>query len=70
MVVSERLQFKTEPRLLAHVKNLLEGYDNLALMTIVNGREGHFELIFPEGRKNEVVSIIEGIGKEVNLRGL
>ncbi len=70
MGVSKRLQYKTESRLLSHVKNLLEGYDNLTLMTIVNAKEGHFELIFPEGRKDEVVSIMEGIGKEVNLKGL
>ena len=68
--MSHRLQFKTESRLLSHIKNLLEGYDNLTMMTIVNAKEGQFELIFPEGRKEEVLSTMEGIGKEVNLKGL
>ena len=63
--MSARVQFKTEPRLLSHVKNLLEGYDNLTVMTVVNAQEGLFELIFPEGPEREVVSIMEEIKKEI-----
>lgn len=65
--MSLKRRFKTEPCLLSKVKNLLEGYDGLTLMTAVEPKKGIFELLFTEGMVAELDSVMEGIGKEVPL---
>ncbi|MBE9536035.1 MAG: DUF4911 domain-containing protein [Proteobacteria bacterium] len=65
--MSLKRRFKTEPPLLSKIKNLLEGYDGLTIMTAVEPKKGIFELIFTEGLAAELDSVIKGIGKEVPL---
>ena len=65
--MSLKRRFKTEPPLLSKIKNLLEGYDGLTLMTTTEPKEGIFELLFTEGMAAELDSVMEGIGKEVPL---
>jgi hypothetical protein len=65
--MSLKRRFKTEPPLLSKIKNLLEGYDGLTLMTTLEPKEGIFELLFTEGMAAELDSVIKGIGKEVPL---
>lgn len=68
--MSSKRQFKTEARLLSHIKNILEGYDNLTVMSTVDARRGVFDLFFPESREEEVLRVMEGIKREVNIEGL
>ena len=68
--MSSKRQFKTEARLLSHIKNILEGYDNLTLMSTVDAKRGLFDLIYPESREEEVLSVMEGIKEEVNIEAL
>lgn len=65
--MSLKRRFKTEPPLLSRVKNLLEGYDGLALMTTIEPKEGIFELLFTDGMAADVNLVMEGIGKELPL---
>ena len=65
--MSLKRRFKTEPPLLSKVKNLLEGYDGLTIMTAVEPKKGIFELLFTEGMAEEVDSVMKGIGKELPL---
>lgn len=65
--MSSRRRFRTEPRLLSHIKNILEGYDNLTVMSTVDAKEGLFELIYPESEEGEVLIVMKGIEKEVNV---
>jgi len=68
--MSLKRRFKTGPPLLSKVKNLLEGYDGLTIMTAVEPKNGIFELVFTEGMAKEVDSVMEGIGKELPLDGI
>ena len=68
--MSLKRQFKTKARLLSHIKNILEGYDNLTLMSTVDAREGIFDLTFPESREEEVLRVMKGIKKEINIDAL
>lgn len=61
------LQYKTLPSNLVRIKNLLEGYDNLTVMTTINAVEGLFELKFSGNNLDEVIKIMEGIKKEIFL---
>ena len=66
--MSLKKRYKTEPASLSRIKNLLEGYDNLAVMSTVDAKEGLFELKFPECLKEEVLSVMGGIREAVEIR--
>ena len=63
----QALRYKTSTAGLARIKNLLEGYDNLALMTIKDTRDGIFELIVTEGMLDEVKDVMNAIREEEPL---
>ena len=65
--MSLKRRFKTDPPLLSKLKNLLEGYDGLTIMTALEPKDGIFELLFTEGMEAEVDTVMEGIGKELPL---
>lgn len=65
--MSLKRRFKTEPPLLSKVKNLLEGYDGLTIMTALEPKVGIFELLFTVEMAAELDSVINGIGKELPL---
>ena len=54
----------------AHIKNLLEGYDNLAIMTILSGSGGLFELKFDNSMTEEFLTVLEKISEEFDLEEL
>ncbi len=62
-----RLRYKAASCSLAKIKSLLEGYDNLAIMSTIDAREGLFELKFPEVIGDEVKMVMEGISEEVKI---
>lgn len=68
--MSSKRQFKTEGRLLSHIKNILEGYDNLTVMSTVDAKMGLFDVIYPESREEEVLIVMKGIKEEVNIEDL
>ncbi len=59
---------QADPKTLSHIKNLLEGYDHLAVMSTVDGKKGIFELLFTEGMSGEVAAAMDGIRGEVPIR--
>jgi len=63
-------RYKSESRFLSHIKNLVESYDNVAVMTAVDAKDGVFELQFPDGLKNDVWNMMEGIKAETEIREL
>jgi hypothetical protein len=65
--MSLKRRFKTAPPLLSKVKNLLEGYDGLTIMTAIEPKNGIFDLLFPEEMAQELGSVIKGICKELPL---
>ncbi len=68
--MSSKRQFKTEGRLLSHIKNILEGYDNLTVMSTVDAKRGLFDVIYPESREEEVLIVMKGIKGEINIEDL
>ena len=68
MLITRR--YKTRRQSFAHIKNLLEGYDNLAIMTILDGSAGLFELKCHDSMKEELVTVLYSISKEVDLEEL
>ena len=63
-------RYKTKKEFLSYIKNLLEGYDNMAIMTTIDGKEGIFELSYCAAIGEEVDKVMEGIGREVYLAGV
>jgi len=65
--VFSRQLYKVAAYDLFYIKNVLEGYDNVTVMTTVSAKEGIFELVYPEGMALEVKRIIEKIKEEVQV---
>lgn len=60
-------RFKAERQSFAYIKNLLEAYDNLAVMTILDGQKGIFEVKSHDSMAEELEAVLRGISKEVDL---
>ena len=55
------MQYQVDPSQLSYVKNLLEGYDNLGLMTTLDGQRGIFEIKAPLSMIKETERVVATI---------
>ncbi|MDH3974002.1 MAG: DUF4911 domain-containing protein [Deltaproteobacteria bacterium] len=65
MLITRR--YRAHRKSFAHMKNLLEAYDNLAVMTILDGPGGLFELKCHISMSRELATVVNSISKEVDL---
>ena len=56
-----------DSRSFAYIKNLLEGYDNLVIMTILDGSNGIFELKFDSSMAEEAKTVLKALKEELDL---
>lgn len=64
---SERLYIRVHRKDIAYLKFILEGYDNLALLTVVDKYEAVLHLSYGPGRQEEILEFLEGMSKEIHL---
>ncbi len=55
------LQYQVDPKQLSYIKNLLEGYDNLGLMTTLDQQQGTFEIKSPASMLRETERVAEAV---------
>ncbi len=58
---TERLLLRIRTDQIAFLKFILEGYDNLAVLTTVDRHSGLVALLFPPERRREVIELVSGI---------
>jgi len=68
MLITRR--FQASHKSFAHIKYLLESYDNLAIMTILDGSAGLFDLKCDDSMTRELAEVIKGISQEIDLEEL
>ena len=61
------LQYKAARKSLVYIKNIFEGYDNLLLMSMVDAKNGVFNLIFSESMSTDAMMVIKEIKIEVGF---
>ncbi|NOX25634.1 MAG: DUF4911 domain-containing protein [Deltaproteobacteria bacterium] len=56
-----RLELSIAPRRIAFWKFILEGYDGLAVLSTLSGKDGRILLRFPECRRHEVMDLLNNL---------
>jgi hypothetical protein len=56
-------------RHIGYFKAILESYEEVALLTVVDGGRGIVELIYPEGAEDDLRGILEDLKREGILFG-
>mgnify|MGYP006279026851 CR=1 FL=1 len=64
---SERLYARLPRREIAYVKFILESYDNLAYMSVIDKYEAVLQIVFSPGQKNEVRNLMSALSLETGL---
>lgn len=55
------LPLRIDPQRIGYLKFILEGYDNMALVTTVNAKEGHVSIRYPATFYNDLSAIIADV---------
>lgn len=53
------LPLRIDPRRIGYLKFILEGYDNMALVTTLNAQEGKIVIRYSQSFHNELLAIID-----------
>lgn len=61
----KKLYAKISPKRIAFLKFILEGYDNIAMLSTVNRDQGLILLRYPQELKKDVISLLEDIDKQI-----
>ncbi len=64
---SDRIYVRIKRQDIAYLRFLIEGYDNLAYMTVLDKYEAVVQLTFSPDQKEEVLEFIRGLGHEMTL---
>ncbi len=56
-----KLEFITEPRRIAFLKFIIEGYDGLAILSTLDAKQGKVMVRFPECRRLEVINLLNSL---------
>ena len=64
---SVRKIFKIDPREIAYLRFILEGYDGLAVLTTLDAKSGIIELMIPPACMDDVEMIIQGLSSEMTI---
>ena len=67
MVESERLLIKSDPADIIFFDKIIESMDNLAVVTVLDGKKGMFEILVTSCCKQELLEVLEGMGKEYKI---
>lgn len=62
MIESEHLLIKLAPEDIFFLDKIFESMDNLALFTIIEGKNGLVRLLFPPSQKEEVMELLNRSG--------
>ncbi len=66
-VWSDHLYIRIPRHEIVFFKFILEGYDNLATMTVMDKYEAVLQLAFHSGQRQEVLDLIEGLSSEMAI---
>ena len=66
-VWSDHVYARVERREIAYVKFILESYDNLAFMSVIDKYEAILKIIFAPGQRREVLKLLYCLGLETGL---
>lgn len=64
---SKHLYARLPRREIAYVKFILESYDNLAYMSVIDKYEAVLQIVFSPGQKDEVQKLLHSLGSETGL---
>lgn len=67
MVESESLLIKVNPKDVIFFDKIIESIDNLAIVTVLNGKRGLLEIISPFSLRSELLEVLENIGKKYEI---
>jgi len=59
--ICDHQEITINPSRIAFLKFILEGYDGLAILSTLDAKQGKVLLRFPEGRRGEVISLLNSI---------
>ena len=59
------LQFKISPDRIHYLKFILEGYDNLAILSTVNARQGLVEIRYPPENEKDLRYLLSEITSDI-----
>jgi hypothetical protein len=62
--------FRVGGRDLVYLKFILEGYDNMSVLSTVDAREGIVRLLVPAGFAADLAELIEALRQEIELTEL
>jgi hypothetical protein len=65
---SDRAYIRLRRRDIAYVRFILESYDHLALMSVLDKYEAVAQLTFSPQQRAEVLELIDALGREIGLR--
>jgi hypothetical protein len=51
-------RFTMDPKGIGFFKAILESYEDVAIMTVLDGKQGEMEVIYPASQEETVVSIM------------
>ena len=64
------LFLRISPEKFHFLKFIIEGYDNLALISSVSGKEGVIRLRYPEENLHEVLQLLGSIAAEIKRKNI
>ncbi len=67
MAESESLLIKVNPEDVIFFDKIIESIDNLAIVTVINGKEGLLEIKNPLSLRNELLEVLKNIGKKYQI---
>ena len=62
-----RLQLRMAPERIHFLKFILEGYDNLAMQSTIDARQGLVELRYPLALEEEVLALVEALSPSLGV---
>jgi len=62
-----RLPLRMAPERIHFLKFILEGYDNLAVLSTVDARLGKVEIRYPAMREAELVALLESLSSDIGI---
>lgn len=64
MAESESLLIKVNPDEVIFFDKIIESIDNLAIVTVINGKKGFIEIKSPFSLRSELLEVLDNIGKK------
>ena len=70
MVEFARLPLRMAPDRIHFLKFILEGYDNLAMQSTLDAKQGLVELRYPVSQEEEVLALVEQLSPALGVSSL